>query len=303
MPARIRVPASSANLGPGFDTLGLALSCYLACEVSAANELAITASGRDAGDIPQNDSNLIWQTALGVAERASRPLPPAHLRVDNDIPLGKGLGSSAAALVAGVLVANELCGLGWNRRRVLQEAAQIEGHPDNVAASVLGSVIAAAIDGDGHACAVRLPWPAAVQVSVLVPDFALPTHHARAVLPVCYSKADSIFNVQRASLLVAALATNDASALSIALEDRFHQPYREPLVPGLKEALHLRVPGLVGCTLSGAGPSVLIFYRTGQREVCQTVHQTFTEKGGQAELMHLAVDSSGYTLSSESVIS
>ena len=138
MVTTVRVPASSANLGPGFDALGLALSVYLTCRFRPSSSLAIRVSGRDAGEIPCDESNLIWQTALQVARDVNGTLPAVELDICNDIPLGKGLGSSAAALTAGVVIADSLLGLGWRPARILDEAARIEGHPDNVGACVLG---------------------------------------------------------------------------------------------------------------------------------------------------------------------
>src|SRR5512140_1006360 len=156
----LRVPASSANLGPGFDALGLALGVYLACRFRRSEQLAICVAGRDAELIPCDASNLIWRTAEMVAADLDEELPPVELQIRNDIPLGKGLGSSAAALTAGVVIADQLLGLNWRPLRILDEAARIEGHPDNVAACVLGSIVASAIDSGGTARAVRLHLPA-----------------------------------------------------------------------------------------------------------------------------------------------
>jgi homoserine kinase len=292
----LRVPASSANLGPGFDALGLALTLYLDCRFRKSDELRITVRGRDAAQIPADETNLIWQTALTVARDVQEDLPAVDLEIDNDIPLGKGLGSSAAALTAGVVMADHLLGLGWKRLRILDEAARIEGHPDNVAACVLGSIVASAIDSGGVAKAVRLELPERYDVGVVVPDFALQTVKARSVLPECYTRQDAIFNVQRAALLIAALATGTTSAFPTALEDRMHQPYRGPLVPGLEEALKLRAPGLLGCTLSGAGPSILVFYEKGCEQVCGLVCQIFALHGRKAEVVPAQIAQHGYEL-------
>src|SRR5579884_3296280 len=169
---QVRVPASSANLGPGFDALGLALEIWLECRFRAAPELTIRAYGRDAGCVSTVEDNLIWQTALAVARDTGETLPPVELEIINDIPIGKGLGSSAAALTAGVVIADHLLGLNWKPHRILDEAARIEGHPDNVAACVLGAIVASAIDSGGVARAVRLEWPARYGVAIVVPDFA-----------------------------------------------------------------------------------------------------------------------------------
>ena len=292
----LRVPASSANLGPGFDALGLALGIYLDCRFERSERMSITAAGRDAACISAREDNLIWQTALAVARDVGGSLPPIQLEIVNDIPIGKGLGSSAAALTAGVVIADHLLGLHWERLRILDEAAQIEGHPDNVAACVLGSIVATAMEGGGTARAVRLELPASYGVAVVAPDFILPTSEARAVLPECYSREDTIFNVQRAALLIAALATGTTSAFPAALEDRLHQPYRAALVPGLDEILKLRAPGLLGCALSGAGPSVLVFYEKGSEPVCDLVRQIFAGQGKQSEVLWPEIARDGYEL-------
>jgi len=278
----LRVPASSANLGPGFDALGLALGVYLECRFRVSDRLTIRATGRDVSSISTGEDNFIWQTALKVASDVGREMPPIELEIDNAIPLGKGLGSSAAALTAGVVIADEALELGWAAQRVLDEAARIEGHPDNVAACVLG---ASTIDSAGVAHAVRLELHPHFAVAVVVPDFVLPTVEARRVLPDTYSRADTIFNVQRSALLITALATGTISAFPTALEDRLHQPYRAALVPGLDEITKLRAPGLLGCALSGAGPSILVFYERGHESVCRMVCDVFAARGHASEIM------------------
>ena len=293
---KLRVPASSANLGPGFDALGLALGIYLECRFRRSERLEIRVSGRDAELIPTTEENLIWQTARQVAADVREPLKPVELEIVNDIPIGKGLGSSAAALTAGVVIADHLLDLGWKPLRILDEAARIEGHPDNVSACVLGSIVASAIDSGGSARAVRLDLPARFGVAVVVPDFDLPTTKARAVLPDSYSRADAVFNVQRSALLIAALATGNTSAFPTALEDRIHQSYRAPLVPGLAEILKLRAPGLLGCALSGAGPSILVFYEKGSEPVVDLVRQVFAIQGHAAEIFWTHIAEHGYEL-------
>ena len=293
---KLRVPASSANLGPGFDALGLALGLYLECRFEPAPKLRIHATGRDSELIAPGENNLIWQTALDVARQQGGALPPLELGIHNEIPIGKGLGSSAAALTAGVIIADRVLGLNWKPARILDEAARIEGHPDNVAACVLGSIVASAIDSGGVARAVRLEMPARYAVAVVVPDFVLLTHEARSVLPTSYSKQDAIFNVQRSALLIAALSTGTTSAFPAALEDRIHQPYRAKLVPGLQDILKLRAPGLLGCALSGAGPSVLVFYERGSEGVCDLVRQIFTLHGHQSEVLWTEIARDGFSV-------
>jgi homoserine kinase len=296
---RVRVPASSANLGAGFDALGMALGVYLTCRFRASAALSIRAEGRDAASIPTTADNLIWQTAVSVAESLGAVLPPVELAILNDIPLGKGMGSSAAALTAGVVIADRLLGLGWKPLRILDEAARLEGHPDNVAACTLGSIVASAIDDGGVAHAVRIELSPRFGVGVVVPDFDLPTSKARSVLPASYSRADAVFNVQRAALLVAALAAGVTSAFPAALEDRLHQPYRIPLVPGLDQILKLRAPGLLGCTLSGAGPSILVFYERGCQQVCGLVQQIFRLHNHESEILLAGIADHGFEVVEE----
>jgi homoserine kinase len=293
----LRVPASSANLGPGFDALGMGLDLYLECRFRKAPALVITASGRDAALISREADNLIWQTALRTAEDVGRPMPPIELAIVNDIPIGKGLGSSAAALTAGVVIASRVLGLDWDRDKVLDEAARIEGHPDNVAACVLGALVASAIDSQGRAHAVRMELNEHYGLAVVVPDFVLPTAEARGVLPETYSRADAVFNIQRSSMLIVALATGVTSAFPTALEDRLHQPYRFPLVPGLEEIAQLRAPGLLGCALSGAGPSILVFHERGHEDVCERVREIFRRHGRASEVVCRGIAHKGYELS------
>ena len=292
----VRVPASSANLGPGFDALGLALGIYLECRFEKSETLRIHVRGRDAASISTGEDNLIWQTALAVAKDVGAALPPISLEIDNDIPIGKGLGSSAAALTAGVVIANQMLALHWKPHRILDEAAQIEGHPDNVAACVLGSIVTTAMESGGMARAIRLQLHPHFGIAVVVPDFVLPTSEARAVLPATYSREDAVFNVQRSALLIAALTTGEVRAFPAALEDRFHQPYRYPLVPGLEAMVKLRAPGLLGCALSGAGPSILVFYEKGYEPVCDLVRQIFALHGKQSEILWPHIPPHGYVL-------
>jgi homoserine kinase len=293
---KVRVPASSANLGPGFDALGLALGIYLDCRFRRAQRLTIRTGGRDTEFISTGEDNLIWQTALKVASDVGGTLAPIELEIANDIPIGKGLGSSAAALTAGVVIAAEVLNLGWSRAKVLDEAARIEGHPDNVAACVLGSIVACALDSEGIARAVRMEIDSHYGVAIVVPDFLLPTAEARSVLPASYTRADAVFNVQRSALLIAALTSGSTSAFPEALEDRLHQPYRFALVPGLEEATKLRAPGLLGCALSGAGPSILVFYERGHESVCERVREVFKKHGHASEIVWAQIEKIGYEL-------
>ncbi len=267
----LTLPATSANLGPGFDALGLAISLSLRIEARCADKFQIEARGRDCDLTGSLDGNLLLATYSEVLEEAGKPILPLAIRLENEIPLGMGCGSSAAALCAGVLLANHFGELNWTRDQILHEAARREGHPDNVAACLLGGLtmsktIAAETEtGRGaHTVALtvgsELPW----RLLLALPDATLPTVEARQLLPDFYSRRDAVENVQATALLVAAFTQNRPDLLRIATEDRLHQPYRMRACPLLAALLPLAgKEGVYSVTLSGAGPSVLLIVAQG----------------------------------------
>jgi homoserine kinase len=256
---RLTLPATSANLGPGFDAAGLALSMHLTVEAHPAAAFAIDATGRDADLCAALDNNLILDTYRDILTRYNQPIFPLHLKLHNEIPLGMGCGSSAAALLAGVALADHFGSLSLGDHGILAEANRLEGHPDNVAACWLGGFTVSGEDNE-EVLTATFPGDPAWQILLALQPTSLATKKARALLPAIYSKADAVFNVQRASLLVAAFAQNRLDLLRTAMQDRIHQPYRAEACPLLKQLLPLASePELAGIALSGAGPSVLIF--------------------------------------------
>ncbi len=260
---RLRLPATSANLGPGFDALGLAMDFALHVEAAEASRTAIKATGRNVDVVERLEDSLILQTYRGVLAEQGQVAPELELTLHNEIPLGMGCGSSAAALVAGVTLAVHFGGLDWSRQQVLNEASRREGHPDNVAACVLGGLTASAMQmssvGDLIVQAVAMPtgtdWP----LLLAMPATSFSTRTARALLPEMYSKADAIANVQALALLMAAFATGRDDLLCSAMADRMHQPYRSAMCPLLSVLKPLAgTSGIAGVALSGAGPSVLL---------------------------------------------
>lgn len=261
---RISLPATSANLGPGFDAAGLALSMRLTIEAKAAAGFQIQATGRDAALCGALEQNLILETYRDVLARAGAAVVPLHVKLHNEIPLGMGCGSSAAALLAGVALADHFGGLGMGDAGIVAEASRIEGHPDNVTACWYGGFTVSA-ETDGGVQVATFPGASDPETGgwemlLAVQPTSLATKKARALLPESYTKADAIFNVQRASLLVAAFAQGRLDLLATAMQDRMHQPYRAEACPLLGKLLPLmEEPEIAGVALSGAGPSVLVF--------------------------------------------
>ena len=238
----------------------------------------------------------------GVGGRATTApkCRPSSCKFKTTFPLGKGMGSSAAALTAGVVIADQLLDLGWKPLRILDEAARLEGHPDNVAPCTLGSIVASAIDSGGVTRAVRLDLPRRFGLAVVVPDFDLPT--AQGARGAARRLQPRRRRLQRAARLAAdcgAWRPAPSDAFPAALEDRFHQPYREALVPGLHEILKLRAPGLLGCALSGAGPSILVFFERGYESVCDLVRQIFRLHGHESETLFTGIAEHGFEVTEE----
>lgn len=257
---RVTVPSSTANLGPGFDTLGMALQLYSVVEMQVSEQTSIELIGKELQGTPTDKSNLLYVIAAELFQQAGLAVPELHIRASSEAPLTRGLGSSAAAIVGALVAANHLAGEPFTREQLFAMAVKKEGHPDNVGPSFFGGIIVATMpEKDGQPIPyIRLAPPAAMRALVVIPDYALSTEKARNALPQVYSKQDVIYNVGHSSLLVAALAQGRLDLLGQAMGDRLHQPYRAPLVPGLEEILDAATQnGAIGAALSGAGPTIL----------------------------------------------
>lgn len=268
-PLRLRLPATSANLGPGFDTLAIALNVYLDVEAREAETFSIHAEGRGpevCGSLERNLLLDVYRKALAAQHREVKPLA---LKVNNGIPLGMGCGSSAAVRLAGVALAAHFGGLDWDRERILAEATKLEGHPDNAAACWLGGFVAGCWDGT-KVRAVSFPSPAAWRALIVLPEKPLATSASRAVLPLSYERVDVVANLQRVALLTGAFATGRGDLITEAMRDRMHQPYRSKACPLLPRLLPLSgTDGILGVCLSGAGPAVLVLVEAPDAEAAE----------------------------------
>ncbi|TYO95549.1 homoserine kinase [Desulfallas thermosapovorans] len=286
---RVQVPATTANLGPGFDCLGMALELYNIVEFSKITRgLVVEVEGEGAGNLPCNESNLVYRAAKRVFDRAGYAPAGLRIRLINGIPVGRGLGSSAAAVIGGIIAANRLCGAGLGTREMLTLACSMEGHPDNIAPALLGGlVIYASVDGE--ITWTKIDLPPGIKAVVAVPDFVMNTRDTREALPQLVTMRDAVFNISRAALLVAALQKGDLSVLGTAMDDRLHQPFRSGLIPGFKKVVSAaRLAGARGVALSGAGPTIVALADDNQALIAEVMKETFRESGVNARSLILA---------------
>ncbi|WP_342480541.1 homoserine kinase [Paenibacillus sp. FSL L8-0340] len=296
--SRVKVPASTANLGPGFDTLGMALSLYAWIEMEEAAETVFHLHGDEMKGVPQDKNNLLYQVAQMVFAEAGVTIPELSISMYSEIPLTRGLGSSASAIIGGMAAANAMIGSPLDNARLFDMATALEKHPDNVGASLFGGIITAVWDGE-HADFIRLEPPQDLEVLVVIPEFELATVKARGVIPSEITVGDAVFNISRTSLLTAALASGRLDLISRAMQDRLHQPYRAPLVPGMEKLL-AEAPqhGALGIALSGAGPTLLCLVdrREGRKqELEQFLKETMQQHGIPARTRWLPPCTSGVT--------
>lgn len=290
---RVAAPATTANLGPGYDCLGMALDIWNTVEVEPLPDgeaPSVSVSGEGAGELEDGPENLVYRSMEFLYRELGRPMPPLSVRCDNEIPLARGLGSSAAAIAGGLAAANTLANMnedggGFAARDLLEMAATIEGHPDNVAAAVMGGlqlVVTEAQDTrENTLYTVPVSVPAAIHAVLFIPETRIATADARAVLPQQLSVADAVHNMARVALLVAGMATNHPEYLSVATQDKLHQPYRQPLFPAMKLLMKAALDaGALGAFLSGSGSTVLAL--TQGREM--TVAYEMAEAARQASV-------------------
>ena len=296
----VRVPGTSANCGPGFDCLGLAATIYNDLELTLLEEesLTIEAKGDGAETIPTDEKNIVWKAAKMILERSgnAEKFKGAILKMENHIPMSRGLGSSAAAIVAGLTAANEIIGKPFNRKEILKFATEIEGHPDNVAPAIYGGFTISTVDRERVQTFSFLP-KIRLKLIVAVPDFPLSTRIARQVLPKTVPIKDAVFNIGRASMLIAALINGKEKFLQNSFDDAIHQPYRTKLVPGMQEVFQAaKKAGALGVALSGAGPCLIAFSAVDkhiENNIAVEMVQAFKKNEVQAAALILDLDTRG----------
>jgi homoserine kinase len=293
---KIKVPATSANLGPGFDALGLALNLWNETTITLAIEYSIRVRGEGADKLSNDKNNLIFRAAQRLAEFAGRSLPAFHADCANQIPLSSGLGSSAAATLTGMFAANTMLGKPLLKDEILDLAAEMEGHSDNVAPALMGGLVASTVD-DGKVIAQKITVAENSQplhITFVLPDYHLPTKDARAALPNQVPMQDAVYNISRAVLVAEAFRCGDLNLLGKSMTDVLQQPYRLKLIPGAQSAMEAaKEAGASAVALSGAGPSLIAFSSQAEPLVGEAMKRAFEAAGLSARIFHLGVTGYG----------
>lgn len=291
---RVRVPASTSNLGSGFDTFGLALQLYLTVAIQTISSgLEIEVVGEGASEIPTDKSNLIYKTLQRFFSDAGRSYPNLKITIENEIPIARGLGSSSAATIAGLLCASELCGKSLPPEELILLANQLEGHPENAASSLLGGLTINCID-DKRVITKKLAAPDSLKVVLLIPETRISTSKARDILPKKVAYQDAVFNLQRGALLANCFATNDFAHLKVAMQDRLHQKYRMKFIPGFETfEKSAYVNGALGVGISGSGSSVIAFIPDDNNQVADNWIKEVKREGVKATIVTKSLDNEG----------
>lgn len=298
---RVKAPATSANLGSAFDCGGLALRVYLDAlfiPLEAAG-LTLAYEGKTASRIPLDGSNLLLRSLALAAQRCGAPPPAGHVLVESQIPVGAGLGSSAAAVVAGLLL-----GVHWSGKEVVPDqllrwAEEIEGHIDNAAAALHGGLVFALCNNTPRVVTLKADFPEEIKLVLVTPSIAVPTHEARRVLPGSYARQDVLHTLQRTALLASTCFSGRFDLFPELFDDRLHQPYRKALVPGMARCLEYRREGLMGVAISGSGSSVIAFARDHQDQIAHDLKKIFVDEGLQAEALLTFADNHGAAVAGE----
>ena len=307
MKVTVKVPATSANLGPGFDCLGLALPIYNTITIE---ETVMPGTGIEINlmseneivdemifdNIPKDENSIVYKAVEMLYNSIGQEPSELKINIQSQIPITRGLGSSASVVVGGLLAANKLLGSPADTTALLSIATEVEGHPDNVAPAILGGFVMASQEDDGSIITEKLNWPEEWDITVCIPDFELSTNIARSVLPENIPMADAVFNAKHLAMLIQAINTKDEKLMKAALHDKLHQPYREKLIPGMKEIMEAfkHEDGVLGCVLSGAGPSIIVIsHKYDLDKIKSTVKDIWESLSIKSEIRTLKIEKKG----------
>jgi homoserine kinase len=300
---RVMVPATSANLGCAFDCGGLALKLYLKALFvpSDGTDLSLEYQGKTPDRFPMKSSNLVLHALRYAAEKLGAPSPAGHVVVQSEIPIGVGLGSSAAAVIAGLLLGARYSGKDAAAEQVLRWAEEIEGHVDNAAAAYHGGLVLALSNNVSEVKALKTNFPEGIRLVVVTPEITVPTHEARQALPQSYNRAEVLHTLQRTALLAATCFSGKFDLFPALFDDRLHQPYRQKLVPGMERCLGLRRPGLLGVAISGSGSSAIAFTTRDETLAAKELQEIFAAEGMPSEVLYTEADNNGAGITRELV--
>ncbi len=305
MKVSVKVPATSANLGPGFDCLGLALPIYNEVMIEetvmpgTGIEISILSNNQEELDlmsIPTDKNNIVYKAVELLYNSIGQTPSELKITIKSEIPIAKGLGSSASVIVGGLIAANELLGKPADEAALLSIATEVEGHPDNATPAIVGGLVLSSQEDDGSVVYRKLDWPEDWKIMVCVPDYELATDIARSVIPKEIPIKDAAFNARRCAMLIQAISNEDEELMKLALQDKIHQPYRMKLVPGLSEIIEnlKHEPDVLGCVLSGAGPAVLVITKGGnQDKIKDIVRETWSNLNVKSDIQVLKIEEQG----------
>ena len=291
----IRIPASSSNLGPGFDCLGLALGLYnrVVVQETDSGRIEIAVAGEGAGEVPTSRDNLVWSSMEYLFRKVGYETGGVRLDLENGIPIARGLGSSAAARIGGLMAGKVLSGADLDEQDILNMAFELEGHPDNAAPALMGGLVISSARGT-HVDCVRIEPPEGIMAVLAVPSFELATERARSVLPEKVSLTDAVYNMSCVALLTAAFATGEVRAIRSAMEDRVHQPYRASLIPGMHRVFDAALEaGALGVAISGAGPTILALADANSERIGRSMCSAWKERGIDSRALVLDIERRG----------
>lgn len=316
MKVSVKVPATTANFGSGFDCFGMALPIYNVITIEetvlpgTGIEINIISETDDDDDfaiehIPKDENNIIYKAVEMLYNSIGQSPSELKINIKSQIPIAKGLGSSASIIVGGLLAANELLGRPADEAALLSIASEVEGHPDNITPAIIGGLVLSSQEDDGSILYRKLPWPEEWHLTICIPDYELATDISRSVLPKEVSMEDATFNTRRTAMFVDALYSRDAELMKLALQDKLHQPYRTKLVPGLQEIMESlkHEENVIGCVLSGAGPSILIIsQRNNLDRIKSIVSDTWADLNVKTDIRTVKVEEHGAQILESSVV-